>query len=265
MGCDALNHAPWTCHTVFVEETMDKTPRDPHAHTRRISRRDFLITTLLASGAILMGPGGVLRAASQAAPSGTWASDWPICNKPILEDLAARTVKLYAELSLEHLSRTTGHWGIGCASGSLADKFILLTTADPIGFHDALLRVGAHPGNNLAMDSYGQFVSGDALSVTALWPGLKAPLNLRDIFYDETGKGFLIRFGGNRETALKHKTGCITCLESCPVGITSNAAYPHIRGIQRTIRPNSAFRGRPETLPRKEAFPLVISYCLEVQ
>jgi len=242
---------------------MDKPPRDPHSPTRGISRRDFLITALLASGAMLMGPGGVLRAASQAAPSGTWASEWPTRNRPILEDAAARTVKLYAELSLEHLTRTTGHWGIGCASGSLADRFILLTPAEPVGFHDALLRVGAHPGNSLAMDSYGRFVSGDALSVTAIWPGLKAPLTLRDILYDEAGKGFLIRFGGNREAALRHRTGCLTCLESCPVGITSNASYPHIRGIQRTFKPNSAFRGKPEVLPGKEAFPLVVSYRLE--
>lgn len=227
-----------------------------------LTRRGFLITALMASGALIMGPGGLIRASSQPASSGPWQADWPTRSRPVMADVSSRTVKLYTELSLEHLTKTTGHWGIGCASGSLADRFILLSPADPVEFHDALEGMGARPGNNLAMDSYDRYVSGDTLAVTASWPGLKAPLDLKDIFFDEAGKGFSIRFGGNRAAALKHKTGCITCLESCPVGITSNAAYPHIRSIQRSVMPNSRFRGRPETLPRKDAFPLVAFYRL---
>ena len=230
---------------------------------RVISRRSFLIRALLAGGAVILGPQGLIRASSGATAQKDWPPDWPSPDKPLKEDIPARKVQMYAEVSLVHLTRTTGHWGIGCASGSLADKFILLSPADPVAFHDALLRTGARPGNNLAMDSYGRYVSGDAMLVTAQWPGLKAPLDLKDILYDEAGKGFMIRFGGNREAARRHKTGCLTCLESCPVGITSNAAYPHIRGIQRTFMPNSAFRGKPEVLPRKEAFPLILSYRLD--
>jgi hypothetical protein len=233
---------------------------DPEAG---LTRRGFLLAALMASGAVLLGPaGGIVLAASRTGP---WQADWPTRENPITEDTPGRTVKLYTELSLEHLTETTGHWGIGCASGSLADRFILLSPADPGAFHDALARMGARPGNNLAIDSYGRYVSGDALSVAVVWPGLKVPLDLKDIFYDGAGKGFMIRFGGNRDAALRHRTGCLTCLESCPVGITSNAAYPHIRGIRRALRPNSAFRGRPEVLPRKDGFPLVVSYRLEVK
>ena len=34
-----------------------------------------------------------------------------------------------------------------------------------------------------------------------------------------------IRFGGNFEAAKAKRTGCILCLDSCAVGITSDAAY----------------------------------------
>jgi hypothetical protein len=227
-----------------------------------LTRREFLITALLSSGAVIMGSYGLLQAAVPAPSGNFWQADWPTRERPLVEDTHNRTIKMYTELSLEHLTRTTAHWGIGYAGGTLADKFILLSPARPVEFHDALVRIGARPGNNLCTESYGEFVAGDALAVSAVWPGLKTALGLKDIFHDETGKGFFIRFGGNRDAALKHKTGCLTCLESCPVGITSNAAYPHIRGIQRSIMPNSRFRGHPETLPRRDAFPLVVSYRL---
>ena len=35
-----------------------------------------------------------------------------------------------------------------------------------------------------------------------------------------------IRFGGNLDNARTFHTGCILCLDSCAVGITSNASYP---------------------------------------
>lgn len=226
-----------------------------------LTRRKFLITALLASGAVVIGPGLVLSAASQGDLPG-WQEGWPTRERPLMENHPNRTVMMYAELSLQHLTRTTAHWGVGYAGGTLADKFILVSPARPEEFHDALVRIGARPGNNLSMDSYGGFIAGDALAVSAVWPGLKGELSLKDIFHDEAGKGFSIRFGGNRQASVIQKTGCLTCLESCPVGITSNAAYPHIRGIQRSVMPNSRFRGRPETLPRKDAFPLVVNYSL---
>lgn len=233
-------------------------------HETGLTRRKFLVTALLASGAVAIGPGIALYASSQGDLS-IWQEGWPTRQRPLMEDHPSRTVKMYAELSLEHLTRTTAHWGIGYAGGTLADKFILVSPARPEEFHDALVRIGARPGNNLSMDSYGEFVAGDALAVSAVWPGLKVALGLKDIFHDEAGKGFSIRFGGNRQAAFTHKTGCLTCLESCPVGITSNMVYPHIRSFQRSIMPNSRFRGRPETLPRKDAFPLVINYSLALR
>lgn len=222
-----------------------------------LSRRDFLVSMLVASGAVMVGVNGVLEAAPSAPD---WPKDWPTKTHPLLADAKRRSVKIYTELSLVHLKETTHHWGIGCRTGKFADKFILVSPVEPPDFHDVMVRIGAKAGNNLKTDGYGQYVAGDRLSVTASWPGLKKSLDIGDIFFDSTGKGFQIRFGGNREAAEKMKTGCLTCLESCPIAISSNAVYPHISPIQRKVNPNSHFRGKPEVLPNTESLPVVVFY-----
>jgi len=227
-----------------------------------ISRREFLRSVLIASGAVLLGPQGLLEAAPISSGGRNWPGDWPTLGNSLLVDTSKRVVKLYSKLQLRHLTETTSHWGIGYTGGKFADKFILASPVEPVAFHDALVRVGARAGNSIALDGYGKFIGGDRLMVSAQWLGLPAPVGLNEIFYDKAGKGFDIRFGGNRAVAAEEKTGCLTCLESCPIGISSNAVYPHISTLQRVLHPNSSFRGRPETLPNKEALPIVVFYQL---
>lgn len=228
---------------------------------KKLSRRDFLVFLLVASGAVMVTPTGLLAAPKATDPM-NWPKDWPTKVSPLIVDEKKRTVKMYAQISLKNLTQTNPHWGIGCPTGKYADKFILSSPADPPDFHDALIRMGAKAGNNLALDSYGQFTAGDELIVTVQWPGLKKPFDIRDIFYDATGKGFRIRFSGNRTAAAEKKTGCLTCLESCPIAITSNALYPHISRYTRIMNPNSQFRGKSEVLPNAEAAPVVVLYRL---
>ncbi len=90
-------------------------------------------------------------------------------------------------------------------------------------------------------------------------PGQNQILGLNDILEDSSGKGFRIRFGGNRQRAVEEQTGCLTCLESCPIGITSNAAYPAISSFKRMISPNSQFKGKAEKLPRQGGLILIYS------
>ncbi len=226
-----------------------------------VSRREFLLFLLLATGAVTVGSRGRLEAAPGPATAGR-PKGWPTRQNPLASDLKTGTVAMYTELSLRRLTETTTHWGIGCGAGKLAEKFILVSPVEPAALHDALVRIGARPGNNLALDSYGKIVEGDALALTAQWPGLPREAAVGDLFYDASGKGFRIRFGGNRRAAVEQGTGCLTCLESCPVGITSNAVYPHLSTARRMFRPNSRFRGRPEFLPAREAFPIVVFYRL---
>lgn len=54
-----------------------------------------------------------------------------------------------------------------------------------------------------------------------------------------------VRFGGNLEAAKKANTGCILCLDSCAVGITSNSSYP----TGTTQNKVSEFYGNKDVLP----------------
>jgi hypothetical protein len=180
--------------------------------------------------------------------------------KPLSIDGDGRRVLIYSELNRESLHNKNPHWGVVSKSGKLADKGILNAFCEPLEFHDALVQIGAKPGNNLTEKSTGQSVAGDRLIVSAILPNTGKEFNLGRIFRDSSGKGFSICFGGNRKTANDRNTGCITCLESCWVGITSNAAYPVIGSFKRFMSPNSLFTWNTELMPASEHYPVILAY-----
>ena len=175
------------------------------------------------------------------------------------ERLLNKRVLVYAEVNPKSLNQSNPHWGVVFQGGKLKDKAILQAFCTPQEFHDALLQIGARPGNNLTLRNSGEVIGGDELLVSVTWPGLSRPLGLADILEDSSGKGLRVRFGGNRQRAVEEQTGCITCLESCPIGITSNAAYPAISSFKRMISPNSQFKGKAEKLPRQGGLILIYS------
>jgi hypothetical protein len=185
----------------------------------------------------------------------------PTREHPLLLDGPGRRVLLYTEVNGRNLTTTNPHWGIVAIGGTLADKAILRSYADPLSLHDALVKLGARPGNNLTAGSSGQYVAGELLEVTVSWPGLGRELPLSAVFEDEAGKGFRIRFGGNRAAARHEHTGCITCLESCWVAVTSNDRYPFISTLKRLVSPNSRFRGKGAVLPA-DGGAVIVSYRL---
>lgn len=183
----------------------------------------------------------------------------PTREKPLVVDLTARRVFIYTEVNGTGRSGANPHWGIVAVQGTLAEKGILRSYADPLTLHDALLKIGAQPGNNLSRNTTGEFVLGDRLVVTAALPGLERELSLQEVFDDSSGKGFNIRFGGNRLASAREKTGCITCLESCWVAITSNDRYPSLSSFTRFLFPNSHFEGKKNVLT-EDGQPVIISY-----
>ncbi len=186
----------------------------------------------------------------------------PDRHNPIVIDKSERSVLIYTEVNFKGLERRNPHWGIVARNGKLQDKSILKAYCDAIDFHDALISIGAKPGNNLTEDKTGIVVAGDILDVTLFWDGSVRTYKLKDAFEDSTGRGFQIRFGGNRETALREKTGCITCLESCWIAITSNDRYPNISNFKRAISPNAYFKGNEAVLPKGEGSPVIVRYGL---
>lgn len=189
------------------------------------------------------------------------AAPVPTKEQPLLLDATGRRVLVYTEVNGKNLEKANPHWGIVTVGGKLADKGILKAYADPVAVHDALVKIGARPGNNLTADSTGRYVAGAPLEVTVTWPGLGKELPLSAVFEDSTGKGIAIRFGGNRSAAQHEHTGCVTCLESCWVAVTSNDRYPFISTFTRLVSPNSRFRGKKGVLP-PDGRPVIVIYSL---
>ena len=185
----------------------------------------------------------------------------PTGENPLVVDREGKRVLIYTEVNEKSLHETTAHWGVVARSGALAEKAILQAYCTPLDFYDALVEIGAKPGDNLTANTLGIPVRGSSLAVTATWPELGKELSLPDIFFDQAGKGFDIRFGGNRKASAAYGTGCITCLESCWVAVTSNAAYPNISQTKRFLSPNSRFKGKEKVLPGGGK-PVILIYRL---
>jgi len=190
------------------------------------------------------------------------ASVYPDKNNPVLFDKHKKAVLIYTESNLKNLKKKNPHWGIVFKDGRLVDKAIFTSYCSPGEFHDALTAIGAKAGNNLTEQSTGESIKGDILDVTAYWETSGGHYKLREVLEDSSNKGFTIRFGGNKSAALKEQTGCIMCLESCWIGITSNSEYPLIGSFQRFISPNSWFKGNLSILPPIDGQPVIFQYKL---
>lgn len=185
--------------------------------------------------------------------------NFPTKENPLIIDEKEKRVLIYTEVQEMNVHRWNVHWGVVFKDGKFQDKAILKAFANPLDLHDSLIKIGAKPGNNLNKETTGQYAEGDTLEVKATWPGLGKELSLNEIFVDEKGKGFNIKFGGNRKASEEQKTGCITCLESCWVSITSNAYYPQTGQLKRLFSPSSRFKGREDVLPG-DGKPVILIY-----
>jgi hypothetical protein len=186
----------------------------------------------------------------------------PTKTHPLQIDVKNRQVRIYTEINVKNWEQLNPHWGVVFQGGHLSHKAILTAYCTPEEFYAALLQIGARPKNNLTPDLSGAVVQGDDLTVSVFQPDQNKSLSLADVLFDQSGKGFHIRFGGNLERAAEEKTGCIMCLESCPIGITSNAAYPTISSWKRFFYPNSLFKGKMGTLPVQKGAPVILIYEL---
>lgn len=113
--------------------------------------------------------------------------------------------------------------------GSNADKTLFTTKASTKDFYDALKQLGAQDGNNIAVDDADGTIEGTALDVNVEM-GTET-CSFADLFTASEQRDMDMRFGGNLDVNQEYGTGCIMCLESCSVGITSNAAYQYNEDI----------------------------------
>ncbi len=152
----------------------------------------------------------------------------------------------------------TKNWhGIVWEGGRTKKSDILFVShADDLSIYNALIQIGAIPGNNLSAKTWdmrgnhrhpepNKKTEGTSLAVSVHWEGAPREYALSALLKDPGKKGLTLKFGGNKDLIPIWKSGCIVCLYSCPGGKISNAAYTANDYIFNTTH----FSAREELLP----------------
>ncbi|PKZ16787.1 YdjY domain-containing protein [Anaerococcus octavius] len=151
----------------------------------------------------------------------------------IVVDKENQTVTIYTTFNGKFLTESTRHLVVS-ETGKFGDKPVFVANTPPADFHQALLDIGAKPGDNMTPENAEETTSeGTPLEITAYWDGNEEGTNVNDIVKDSNGKDLDIRFTGNLDRSNEMKTGCLSCLDSCTVGISSNANYP-LGSVEKT-------------------------------
>jgi len=170
-------------------------------------------------------------------------SDGPV---PVTVDKQNGVITFQAEVNGKYLLTPTRHAAV-FKGGKNGDKSIFVCLSDHKSFYDGLIAIGAKPGNNMTMENMMKTkVEGDLLDVSVTWKGASKSYSLDEVIIDSNKKPIIMRFGGNLEMAMSKNTGCLLCLDSCPVGIASNSNYTH-GAVEKTKE--VAFTGNRDILP----------------
>lgn len=179
------------------------------------------------------------------------------CGAPAAEEVdyskievnsATQSVTIYAQVNGKYFTEPSRH-GIVFKDGSNGEKCILRGLCSEKDFYGALISIGGQPGDNLPLPSPdGSIIDGQKVNVTVSWEGSNGEIPWENIMTTGNGKPYVsdFRFGGNITKAYAKNTGCILCIESCPVGICSNAAYGY--GVVESTK-TEQFYGNPDVLP----------------
>lgn len=145
---------------------------------------------------------------------------------PLKVDKDGKTVTIYSTFNGKFEFEPTRHLAI-YSGGKIADMALFKSFVSPEDFSKALEEVGGEAGNNMTAENAATTLSeGSSFKVTLYWEGNEDGIDLNDFLKDSNGKDLDIKFSGNMDASKEFNTGCITCLDSCFVGITSNATYP---------------------------------------
>lgn len=218
-------------------------------------KKSIVYAVVLVLAAAFVFSGCAPKPATPAAPAQPGyqlaAGEEATSDPNIIINKDKKEVSVFSEVNAKYFTEPTRH-GVVFSGGSNGEKSVLRGLGDEKVFYDALVAVGFEPSNKLTLDdmSKGVSVEGQALDVFVSWDGKELPF--ADIIKASEERPMDIRFGGNIDNAKDKNTGCILCLDSCAVGITSNAAYE--TGASNSIN----FYGRDDVLPADGAVVRVI-------
>lgn len=177
--------------------------------------------------------------------------------QPIHVDKDNHSVTVLAKVNGKYFTSPTRH-ALVYKDGNFGDKAVFQSMCDPITFYQGLLEIGAKPGENMKMDTASQtHVEGDILQVSVITPDKTIDLN--EAIKDSLGNPIEMRFGGNAEASKEYQTGCLACLDSCPVGIVSNHSYT-LGAVEDTKEVE--FYGNQQVLPGDGTFVALKFTCI---
>lgn len=160
-----------------------------------------------------------------------------------------------AEVNGKYFVSPTKH-AMSYYKGGNGEKSIMRALVSEIDYYNALIELGAVPGNNItladmnaASSAEGKSAEGSKLAVFIEWEGSNGEVQLDEAVVSEVANGEVramdIRFAGNLEFAERSHPGCFICLDTCAAGISTNAAWP--TGAMNNKEVN--FHGNPKILP----------------
>lgn len=189
---------------------------------------------------------------------------------PMIVDREAREIRLLATLEPKAFGKgwfkqLPGHHAVTWRGGRKSHEALLVTFTSDTEVHDALISLGARPGNNLTQEVWDERknrrsrapetrVEGDPVAAFVWWEGLKDPLPLSALLHNPTGKEIDLRFGGQKSLIPVWKSGCIVCMQSCPGGKISN----HSCTIRDYVDGKATFEVNEAVVPQGKRRAVVI-------
>jgi ferredoxin len=144
---------------------------------------------------------------------------------PIKVDKEAGTVTVLTQVNGKYFTEGTRHASV-FKDGSNGAKSVFTAYGNHEDFYNALIEIGAKPGDNMTPDNASTTkVEGTALDLKVTWNGAEKEYDVNEVIKDSNGNKIAFKFGGNSERSKAKNTGCLSCLDSCPVGIISNSTY----------------------------------------
>lgn len=208
----------------------------------------------------------------------------PTAEHPLEANSATKEIKIFAVIYPQRFNAAQGEearYHLVVWKGGTSADALIETPADDLAFHEALVSLGAHPGDNLTMASWNkrhdpehpaprEKVTGSPLEVRLTWANNPTGLSIDQALQTPPGSSPIPnpqspipslewRFGGNRDrwfnkVPLAPRPGCLLCLYSCPSGKVSNSAL----SVHDYVTTPSRFEANLAMLP-PDGTPVIVT------
>lgn len=177
---------------------------------------------------------------------------------PMKVDKENKTITILASVNGKYLTENTRH-AVVFKDGKFGDKPVFIAYQNQNDFLQAMLEIGGVAGNNMTKaNGETTHVEGQKIAMSVTWNGAPKSYDINEVIVDSNKNLIDLRFGGNEKNAKEFNTGCITCLDSCSVGIISNRVYTY-GAVEK--RGEVSFHGNASLLP-KDGTLVAINYKL---